>query len=92
MNKPRTETPTAAGLTQEQWTALVRRVGSGMATEADADPVEKIGLLPQALRIRSGRATHKDAILINIQSGMKLLDAAGYDIGKSGTGKRRNAA
>jgi hypothetical protein len=92
MNKPRTENPTAAGLTQEQWTALVKRVGTGMATKDDADPVEQIGLLPQAIRIRSGSATHKDAVLINIQAGMKLLDAVGYDIGKSGTGKRRDAA
>ena len=49
------------------WRSLYRRVSSGLATEADAGPVEQIGLLPQALRIRNGLANHNDALVIALQ-------------------------
>lgn len=49
------------------WRELYRRVSTGQATVADARPVEQIGLLPQAIRIRSGLADHHDALLIALQ-------------------------
>lgn len=55
------------GGTGIDWRNLYRRVCNGMATEADAGPVEEIGLLPQALRIRNGLANHQDALVIALQ-------------------------
>lgn len=49
------------------WRELYRRVSRGQATATDAEPVEKIGLLPQAIRIRNGLANHNDALLIALQ-------------------------
>lgn len=49
------------------WSALERRVARGLATAADAEPVRRIGLLPQAIRIEQGQATVDDALLIALQ-------------------------
>jgi hypothetical protein len=78
------QSPKVAGLTSEQWRALARRVGNGMATADDARPVDAIGLNKQARRIRRGMATHTDSVLIHLQAQMRLLGI----VEKSGTGQR----
>lgn len=49
------------------WRELYSRVSIGTATATDAERVERIGLLPQAARIRTGMANHQDALLIALQ-------------------------
>lgn len=66
-------TETLAGLTEEQWIDLAKRIGNGLATDTDADKVEQIGLLPNAMRIRQGLATLTDAQLVHIQAQMRFL-------------------
>lgn len=61
------------GLTEQQWVDLAKRVANGLATDTDANLVEQIGLLPQALRIRQGLATFTDAQLVHIQAQMRFL-------------------
>lgn len=49
------------------WRELQRRVSRGLATESDAEPVEKIGLMNVAHRIRNGQAGHSDTVQIVLQ-------------------------
>lgn len=56
------------------WRELYRRVSRGTATCDDAEPVERIGLLPQAIRIRNGMAGNQDALVIALQ--VELTGAA----------------
>lgn len=67
---------TLHGLTDRQWLDLARRVSQGIAVDIDADAVELLGLAPQAERIRSGLATHSDAVLINIHAQMQCMEVA----------------
>jgi len=69
----RSSSETVHGLTEQEWIDLAKRIANGMATEPDAEKVEQIGLLPQALRIRQGLATFTDAQLVHIQAGMRML-------------------
>lgn len=73
-------TESLAGLTEEQWIDLAKRIDNGLATATDADKVEQIGLLPNAMRIRQGLATFTDARLVHLQAQMRflgLIDAKG---------------
>lgn len=58
------------------WRELQRRVSRGLATEADAGPVENIGLMNVAHRIRNGQAGHGDAVQIALQVEMTGRDVA----------------
>lgn len=83
------QSPKLAGLTDDQWRDLSRRVGNGLATADDAEPVEQIGLMDQAIKIRQGTADYTDSMHIHLQSQMRLHDL--IDVEKSGTGQRRVA-
>jgi len=73
MSDSKQKATTLAGLAEPEWVALARRVGNGLATAHDAEKIESIGLLPQAIRVRQGLATHSDGVLVNLQAGLRLL-------------------
>ena len=60
------------GLTEPEWQSLCRRVESGLATQRDARHVERVGMMPQAIRIRQGLATRSDAVLVHLQVQVRL--------------------
>ena len=70
-------TPIERNGTGINWPALQRRVAQGCATVTDAEPVQAIGLLPQALRIQSGLATADDALIIALK--VNLINRSGGD-------------
>jgi len=58
------------------WREIQRRVSRGMGTESDARPVEQIGLMNVAHRIRSGHAGHSDALQIALQLALTGCEVA----------------